>query len=58
MDIQSHIPPLLIGEELINALTFLPKYDADIRTASASVRLLELNKLYDIYIPSVMTAEI
>ena len=58
MDIQPHIPPLLIGEELVNALTVLPKYDPEIRNASASARLLELNKLYDIYVPSVMTAEI
>ena len=58
MDIQPHIPPLLIGEELVNALTVLPKYDPEIRNAAASARLLELNKLYDIYVPSVMTAEI
>ena len=58
MDIQPHIPPLLIGEELTKAMTVLPKYETDIRKAPAAARLIELNKLYDIYIPSAMTAEI
>lgn len=52
------IPPMMIGEELEQRLTYLPKYDPSICNADAGIRLVALNKLSEIYIPSKMTYEI
>lgn len=54
----NHIPSMLIGEELTKALSVLPPYDPSIRDASTSERLIELSRLYDVYLPSPMTEEI
>lgn len=53
-----HIPKMLTGDELKQALTHLPSYDEDIRKASQAERLVALNALYDIYYPSFMASEI
>ena len=53
-----YMPPMLMGEELTNALSVLPPYDHSIRDASTSERLIELSRLYDVYLPSPMTEEI
>ena len=53
-----YMPPMLMGEELTNALSVLPPYDHSIRDASTSARLIELSRLYDVYLPSPMTEEI
>lgn len=52
------IPPMLIGAELEQGLTYLPKYDPEIYNADAGTRLVALNQLSEIYIPSKMTYEI
>lgn len=52
------IPPMLIGNELEQRMTYLPDYDPRICNADAGARLVELNKLSEIYIPSQMTYEI
>lgn len=52
------MPQLLMGEELTKALSVLPRYDPSIRDASTSERLIELSRLYDVYLPSPMTEEI
>lgn len=57
-DVLAHMPPMLVGNELKEALSVLPKYDPSIRTASTAERLIELNRLYDIYCPSPMSEEI
>lgn len=52
------IPPMLTGNELERRLTCLPEYDPKICNADAGSRLMELNHLSEIYIPSQMTYEI
>ena len=52
------IPSLLMGDELEQGLTYLPKYDPCICKADANIRLMELDRLSEIYIPSQMTYEI
>ena len=53
-----YMPPMLTGEDLRNALTALPPYNATIRNAPTAERLIELNNLYEIYYPSAMSEEI
>lgn len=57
-NLSEKIPPMLIGAELEQGLTYLPKYDPSICNADAGTRLIALNKLSEIYIPSKMTYEI
>ena len=52
------LPTMLTGEELKKALLVLPPYDESIRNASTAERLIELSKLYDVYLPSSMSEEI
>lgn len=52
------LPKMLSGDELMAALTVLPPYDSAIQNAESVTRLLELSKLYQIYIPSDMSMEI
>lgn len=52
------IPPMFTGDELEWSLTYLPPYDPEICNADAGVRLMELNHLSEIYIPSQMSREI
>ena len=57
-NVVKYMPPMLTGEELRNALTALPPYNATIRNAPTAERLIELNNLYEIYYPSAMSEEI
>lgn len=52
------IPPMLTGNELEQELTSLPEYDPCICKADAGTRLVALNQLSEIYIPSQMSYEI
>lgn len=52
------MPKMLAGEELVSALTVLPKYHESIRKESKAVRLMALSELYNIYLPSQMSLEI
>lgn len=52
------IPPMLIGKGLEQKLIHLPEYDPQICNADAGARLVALNQLSEIYIPSQMTFEI
>lgn len=58
VDIISCLPKMKTGEELVEALTILPDYNADIRKESNSTRLVALSDLYRIYVPSDMSVEI
>ena len=49
---------MLFGEELDDRLIKLPDYTPEICSAEAGTRLLYLNRLSEIYIPSQMTREI
>lgn len=53
-----YMPPMLMGDELINALSVFPPYNPSIRKTSTAERLIELSRLYDIYYPSPMSSEI
>ena len=54
----NHLPPMLTGEELIKAMTVLPGYNASMINMPPAVRLIALNDLYKLYIPSAMSLEI
>lgn len=53
------LPEMLSGENLINKMQVLPKYDRKFReNGSVTERLVKLSDLYNIYIPSQMSIEI
>lgn len=53
------LPEMLSGENLINKIQVLPKYDRKFReNGSVTERLIKLSDLYNIYIPSQMSIEI
>ena len=57
-DIFKVIPPMLCGQELVDALTVLPEYHAEVCGLPASERLTALSNLYQVYLPSQMSLEI
>lgn len=57
-DIISIMPKMLTGEELDKALKILPAYDESIGDKSVPERLVALQDIYKIYVPSNMTREI
>lgn len=58
MDFTSKLPEMKSGNELISALSIIPKYDESICQQNQAVRLMALSDLYQIYIPSQMSLEI
>lgn len=57
-NIVEKLPPMLSGEELKKKLEIKPFYDGEIRFKTKSERLMALNDIYNIYLPSVMSEEI
>ena len=57
-NIVEKLPPMLSGEELKRRLEIKPFYDGEIRFKTKSERLMALNDIYNIYLPSVMSEEI
>ena len=55
---RSLLNPMLSGKGLYDALLFLPDYDESVRSYDASIRLVALSELYNIYLPSAMSEEI
>lgn len=53
-----NLPKMLSGQELIEALQELPEYHQELRQENATVRLVALSDLYQVYIPSPMSMEI
>lgn len=53
-----NIPKMKNGNELKDAISYLPEYDENIRSADINTRLISLSDLYSIYIPSIMSIEI
>lgn len=49
---------MMAGEALKTALISLPEYDEMIRTESDAIRLMKLDDLYNVYLPSDMSFEI
>ena len=58
LDFASQLPPLLLGDELVTAMTNLPHYDSSVRNRSASERLMLLSDIYKVFIPTNMATEI
>ena len=57
-DLAKDLQPLLLGDDLIDVMTCLPEYSAEIQSAPAQIRLLALSDIYSVYIPSPMSTEI
>lgn len=58
IDFTTKLPEMKSGNELISALSIIPKYDESICTQNQAVRLMALSDLYQIYVPSQMSIEI
>lgn len=52
------MPKMLMGKELEEAMLFLPPYDPQICNADSATRIMALNDIAEIYIPSQMSFEI
>ncbi len=52
------MPKMMMGKELEEAMLSLPAYDPEICKADAGARLVALNDVADIYLPSQMSFEI
>ena len=53
------LPDMLSGDELLKTMSIIPKYDEQIQEyGNMTERLLKLSDIYNIYIPSQMSAEI
>lgn len=58
IDFTKLLPSMKSGQELISALSIIPKYDESICEQNQTARLVALSDLYQIYIPSQMSLEI
>lgn len=58
IDFTKLLPSMESGQELITALSIIPKYDESICEQDQTARLVALSDLYQIYIPSQMSLEI
>ena len=52
------IPEMKTGQELMECMGEYPDYLPEVREKSSAERLIALSDIYDIYIPSQMSAEI
>ena len=52
------MPKMLMGKELEEAMPSLPPYDPKICNADAATRIMALNDIAEIYVPSQMSYEI
>ena len=57
-DLLQYIPPMLSGKELDDRLSVFPTYNKSITTKSVTERLITLQDIYQIFIPSAMSREI
>lgn len=57
-DIKEIMPEMLAGEKLMERLGEYPSYSPEIKRKDSTERLMSLSDIYDIYIPSQMSAEI
>ena len=56
--LKNHMPRMLTGDELDAALRIEPKYDESIMRATEAERLIALQDLYSVYIPTDMSREV
>ena len=52
------LPKMMAGDELRRALEEIPYYNESVRSENDALRLMELNELYQIYVPTEMSLEI
>lgn len=57
-NLMGKMPKMMMGKELEDAMLSLPAYDPEICKADAGARLVALNDVADIYLPSQMSYEI
>ena len=57
-DAMNYMSSMLVGNELKKALSVSPHYAVAVRKGTVADRLIELNRLYDVYCPSPMSEEI
>ena len=57
-DLVMHMPKMLMGKELEEAMVSLPPYDPQICNADAATRIMALDDIANWYIPSSMSFEI
>ena len=56
--LRSYLPPMLTGSKLDEALRIKPGYSESIRRATEAERLIALQDLYGVYIPTDMSREV
>lgn len=57
-DLLQYIPPMLSGKKLDDRLSVFPTYNKSITTKNVTERLIALQDIYQIFIPSAMSREI
>lgn len=57
-NIVEKLPPMLSGKEVREQMQILPEYKENICIESPSTRLMALNNIYKVYLPSTMSEEI
>lgn len=57
-NLEMQMPKMLMGKELEGAMLSLPPYDPQIRKADAAARIMALNDIAELYVPSQMSYEI
>ena len=58
IDVSKVMPEMYVGDTLEEKLAVLPQYDDSVRTKSMAERLVALQDIYGIYVPSKMSKEI
>lgn len=56
--LKTYMPPMLTGKALDDALRIAPEYDSSVMQAMEAERLIALQDLYSVYIPTDMSREI
>ena len=57
-NVLKYLPKMLTGKELENTLKILPEYDTSIKEKSVPERLIALQDIYRLFVPSQMSKEI
>lgn len=57
-DLTVQMPKMMMGKELEEAMLSLPMYDPSVCHADAAARLVALNDMMEVYVPSQMSCEI
>ena len=58
IDVSKVMPEMYVGDTLEEKLAVLPQYDDSVRAKSMAERLVALQDIYGIYVPSKMSKEI